>query len=92
MGSPGREELSVWEVAIKTQSRDVRGGLMTLHGSVFGRTFRNVCVCGGGHTHTRTHTQLLKQIFDRVYSGVGGHSGVLVFDFRPRSLCVLILT
>lgn len=27
-------------------------------------------------THTCTHTQLLKQIFDRVYSGVGGLSGV----------------
>lgn len=52
MGSPGREELSVWEVAIKTQSRDVRGGLMTLHGSVFGRTFQNV----GWDTHMYTHT------------------------------------
>lgn len=57
VGSPGREELSVWEVAIKTQSRDIWGGLMTLHGSVFGG-------CGWGvhiytvHTHKYKYTYL----------------------------------
>lgn len=48
-------ERSVWEVAIKTQSRDIRGGLMTLHGSVFGRTFQN----GGWGAHIySTYTQI----------------------------------
>lgn len=89
VGRPGREELSVWEVAIKTQSRDIWGGLMTLHGSVFGRTLRNV----RWDTLMYTHPPLLKQIFDRVYSGVGGHSGSGGFwCFRTRSLRVLILT
>lgn len=43
---------------------------MTLHGSVFGRTLQNV----RWDTLMYTHPPLLKQIFDRVYSGVGGHS------------------